>query len=270
MTVDASMVGLTEPQFLGVGVAEPGGERRIAYVRRTAAEADGRPGLVWLGGFRSDMSATKATALDAYAAENGRAALRFDYSGHGLSDGRFEDGTISQWLADSLAAITRLTQGPQVLVGSSMGGWLALLAARALQESGEGDRVAGLVLVAPAVDFPQRLLWDRLDAAAQRAITEDGVWLGPSAHASERVPFTRALFADGARHAMLGGTIRTHAPVHILQGMRDEDVPWRHAMLLVEHLAGDPVTVTLIRDGDHRLSRPEDIAKLLAAVGQVA
>ena len=266
---EASTAGLTEPQFLTLAADDLAGARRIAYLKRPAAGSS-RPGLVWLGGFRSDMTATKASALDLYAGEHGRAALRFDYSGHGASDGSFIDGTITRWLDDSLAAVTRLTEGPQVLVGSSMGGWLALLAARTLQAGGEGARVAGLVLIAPAVDFTQALLWDRLDAAARRAITEEGVWLRPSAYAPEPVPITRALIEDGKRHALLGGTLRTHAPVHILQGMRDDDVPWRHAMLLVEHLAGDPVTVTLIRDGDHRLSRPEDIAKLLAAVEQVA
>ncbi len=261
------MAELTEPQFLVVGSGEE--VRRIAYHARSGRD-DARPGLVWFGGFRSEMTATKASALDAHAAEQGRAALRFDYSGHGASDGRFVDGTISRWLQDGLAAVRALTTGPQVFVGSSMGGWLALLAARALQSAGEASRVAGLVLVAPAVDFTQVLLWDRLDGAAQRAIREEGVWLRPSAYAPEPVPITRALIEDGARHVLLGGTIRTHAPVHILQGMQDEDVPWRHAMLLVEHLAGDRVTVTLIRDGDHRLSRPDDIAKLLAAVDQVA
>ena len=263
-----SAAGLTEPQFLTVGSADSLDGRRIAYLRRPARDSD-RPGLVWFGGFRSDMTATKAAALDAYAAERGRAALRFDYSGHGASDGRFTDGTISRWLEDGLAAVQELTEGPQVLVGSSMGAWLALLAARALQARGESHRVAGLVLIAPAVDFTQALLWESMDAAARRAVLEDGVWLRPSAYAPEPVPITRALIEDGARHALLQGPVRTYAPIHILQGMRDEDVPWRHAMLLVEHLAGDPVTVTLIRDGDHRLSRPQDLAKLLTAIEQV-
>jgi pimeloyl-ACP methyl ester carboxylesterase len=258
---------LTQPQFLKVGDGDVA--RQIAYRRRPAAAA-GRPGLVWFGGFRSDMLATKASALDAFAAGQGRAVLRFDYSGHGESEGRFEDGTISRWLEESLAAVRQLTEGPQILIGSSMGGWLALLVARALEAAGEGHRLAGLVLIAPAVDFTQALLWDGLDAAARHAIEVDGVWRRPSAYAPEPVPITRALIEDGKRHALLTTTIRTHAPVHILQGMRDDDVPWRHAMLLVEHLAGDPVVVTLIKDGDHRLSRPADIEKLLAAVDQIA
>ena len=258
---------LTQPQFLTVGAGDSA--RQIAY-RRRPAKASTRPGLVWFGGFRSDMLATKATALDAFAAEHGRAALRFDYAGHGESGGRFEDGTISRWLEESVAVVRDLSEGPQILVGSSMGGWLALLVARALEAAGERTRIAGLVLIAPAVDFTQALLWDGLDAAARRAIEVDGVWQRASAYAPEPVPITRALIDDGKRHILLNTTIRTHAPVHILQGMRDDDVPWRHAMLLVEHLAGDPVVVTLIKDGDHRLSRPQDIEKLLAAVDQIA
>jgi pimeloyl-ACP methyl ester carboxylesterase len=260
--------GLTQPQFLVIG-AEAGAPRSIAY-RRIEAPGATRPGLVWLGGFRSDMLATKAAALDAHARASGRAMLRFDYSGHGESGGGFVDGTISRWLDETLAAIRALTFGPQILIGSSMGGWLALLAARALHAAGEGERLAGLVLIAPAVDFTQALLWDGLDPATRDTIMRDGVWLRPSAYAPEPVPITRALIEDGRAHRLLEGTIRAHAPVHILQGMNDPDVPWRHALRLVEHLAGDPVAVTLIKDGDHRLSRPEDIARLITAVEGLA
>ena len=258
---DDRQVRLTHPQRLGVGT---GPARREIALRRRAGDG---PGLVWLGGFRSDMLATKAEALDGWAAEHGRAFLRFDYSGHGESGGRFEDGTISAWLEDSLAAIAT-TQGPQVLVGSSMGGWLALLAARRLAAAGRPP--AGLVLLAPAVDFTQALMWPSLSAEAQRAIEEQGVYQRPSDYSPEPVPITRALIDDGRRHLLLGGAIRSHAPVHILQGMRDPDVPWRHAMILVEHLAEDPVVVTLVKDGDHRLSRPQDIARLVAAVAGIA
>ncbi|WP_158808770.1 carboxylesterase, partial [Beijerinckia sp. L45] len=155
---------LTQSQFLSIGSGDL--ERRIAY-RRRLASAPSLPGLVWFGGFRSDMLATKATALDVAAADRGRAALRFDYSGHGESGGRFVDGTISRWLEESLAVVRQLSDGPQILIGSSMGGWLALLVARALEAAGERDRIAGLVLIAPAVDFTQALLWDGLDAAAR-------------------------------------------------------------------------------------------------------
>ncbi len=266
MMVDAIGSRLTLPQrspptFASVG---SGAEARSIAVRRRDGAG---PGLVWLGGFRSDMGATKATALDAWAAARGRACLRFDYSGHGESGGRFVDGTITRWLADSLAAIAT-TSGPRVLVGSSMGGWLALLAARALAEAGTPP--AGLVLLAPAVDFTQRLLWPGLDADARRAIEEDGVWHQPSAYSPEPVPITRALIDDGRSHLLLDRPVRAHAPVHILQGMADPDVPWREATVLMEHLADDPATLTLIRDGDHRLSRPQDVERMLAAVAGIA
>ena len=247
-----------EPKYLNVGDGPTA--RRIAYRNR----AGRGPGVVWLGGFRSDMLATKASALDAWAAAQGRAFLRFDYSGHGESGSRFEDGTMSVWLEDSLAAIAALTSGPQILVGSSMGGWLALLAARRLA----GTAVAGLVLLAPAVDFTERLMWAGFDAATRREIMETGVHMRPSEYGAP-VPITRALIEDGRRHLLLDGRVRTHAPVHILQGMADPDVPWRHATLLAEHLAEDPAIVTLIKDGDHRLSRPQDIERLIAAVAGI-
>ena len=265
-----NVTSLMQPKYLEVGLecletndAASTDVRRIAYRRRLGRG----PGIVWLGGFRSDMLATKATALDAWAASNGRAFLRFDYSGHGESDGAFEAGTISRWLADSLAVIAAQTEGPQILVGSSMGGWLALLAAQRL--AADGTPPAGLVLLAPAVDFTERLIWAGLDETAKWAIKDHGVHLRPSAYGAP-VPITRALIEDGRRHLMLDGVVRSHAPVHILQGMADEDVPWRHATMLVEHFAGDPVVVTLIKDGDHRLSRPQDIQRLLAAVAGIA
>ena len=154
------------------------------------------------------------------------------------SGGKFEEGTISRWLEESLAVLRTKTSGPQILVGSSMGGWLALLAAQALHAAGD-DRVAGLVLIAPAVDFTEELLWDGLDEATKKLIDEQGVWLRPSAYSPEPVPITRALIRDGRRHLLLGAPLRSYAPVHILQGMADEDVPWRHAMRLAEHLVGN-------------------------------
>ncbi len=258
------------PSFQKVAFLEVGAgaqARRLAIRRREGAG----PGVVWLGGFRSDMGATKATALDTWAAGCGRACLRFDYSGHGESGGRFTEGTITRWLADSLAVLAT-TSGPQVLVGSSMGGWLALLAARALAAAGTPP--AGLVLLAPAVDFTRRLIWSSLDADARRAIETEGVHHRPSAYSPEPVPITRALLDDGRAHLLLEGAagtpLRAHAPVHILQGMADPDVPWREATLLMEHLTDDPATLTLIRDGDHRLSRPVDIERLIAAVEGIA
>jgi pimeloyl-ACP methyl ester carboxylesterase len=212
------------------------------------------------------MDGIKASHLDRYAAKTGRAFLRFDYSGHGLSDGVFEAGTIGIWLEECLAAIRTLTTGPQILVGSSMGGWLALLAAKALHESGETGRLKGLILLAPAVDFTEVLLYQKMPASARAELMQNGIWFRPSAHSPERNPVTRRLIEEGRNHLLLGGDIHVYAPVHILQGMKDESVPWSHAMALAEKIALDPVSLTLIKYGDHRLAREEDLAQLIAAI----
>lgn len=224
------------------------------------------PGIVWLGGFRSDMMGTKAERLDALAAETGRAFTRHDYSGHGESGGRFEDGTISRWLSESLAVFQSFTAGPQILVGSSMGAWIALRMVEELHKKGEGARVGGLLLLAPAPDFTSELMEPQLTAAQRNALDEKGYFEEVSEYSPEPNIYTRALFYDGAANAVLKGTIDTHCPVHILQGMADPDVPWQHAMKLVEHLPADDVTLSLIRDGDHRLSRPQDLDMIVAAL----
>ncbi len=218
----------------------------------------------------SDMRSGKALAIDAWAAKTGRGFVRFDYSGHGESGGAFADGTIGAWLEDALAVLRWATRGPQILVGSSMGGWMALLAARVLAESGEAERLAGAVLIAPAVDFTEALIWDRLSPDIQGEIMREGVWYRHSPYAETPYPITRTLIEEGRNHLLLGSTVHAHCPVHILQGMRDEDVPWQHAMTLVEHMAADPVSITLVKDGDHRLSREEDLVRLIAAIEQVA
>jgi pimeloyl-ACP methyl ester carboxylesterase len=248
---------------MSLSVGEGPQMRRIAVLSRPG---DGVP-VVWLGGFKSDMASTKAEHLDIWAKDNGRPFLRFDYSGHGQSDGRFEDGTIGRWLEEALAVIgTRLKARP-ILVGSSMGGWIALLAARQLAaRTPEELRPAGLVLIAPAVDFTQELMWKGLPPQARRDIEEKGVWLRPSAYSPEPYPITRNLIEEGRKHLLLGGTIRLGCPVHILQGMRDPDVPWRHALTLMEHLADDQCIMTMVSDGDHRLSREEDLVRLVAAI----
>jgi pimeloyl-ACP methyl ester carboxylesterase len=177
---------------------------------------------------------------------------------------------ISHWLAESLAMIRTQTSGPQVIVGSSMGGWIALLAARAMRAEEARERVAGWVLIAPAVDFTEALMWAQMPPKVRKQIETEGMWLRHSEYAPDPYPITRALIEDGRHNLLLGQTIDAHAPVHILQGMQDPDVPWTHAMTLVEHLAGDNVTLSLIKDGDHRLSRDEDIAALIAAVAAIA
>jgi pimeloyl-ACP methyl ester carboxylesterase len=236
--------------------------RRIAVHPRSGDS----PGLFWLGGFKSDMQGTKAQALDRWAQAHGRACLRFDYSGHGESGGDFKDGTIGRWLAESLAVYTTLAKGPQVVIGSSMGGWLALLLARALREKKSGPPIAGMVLIAPAVDFTEELMWKHFPDAVKREIGDKGLWLRPSEYGEGPYPITKNLIEDGRKHLMLGGLIEPGCPVHILQGVQDPDVPWRHAVELVSRFARDDVVLTLIKDGDHRLSRPEDIERLLAAV----
>ncbi len=234
--------------------------RRIAF-RRTEGRG---PALIWLGGFRSDMLSTKAQILVDWAARNGRAMIRFDYSGHGESGGDFEQGTISDWLEDALGVIREQGGEAPVLVGSSMGGWLALLAARAL--AAESRALSGLILIAPAPDFTEDLMWNRFSAEIRAEILEKGVFRAPSQYSPEPTPITRALVEDGRRHLLMNGLLRTYAPVRILQGMQDPDVPWEHALRLVEHLAEDDVIVTLVKDGDHRLSRPEDLDLLVKAV----
>jgi pimeloyl-ACP methyl ester carboxylesterase len=235
--------------------------RRLAVLVRAGT----LPPVVWFGGFRSDMRATKAEALDAWAAETGRAFVRFDYSGHGESSGAFEDGTISQWLADARAVLDGFAPERPILVGSSMGAWLALLASLELSAEHPTRVPAALILVAPAVDFTEALMWDRFSPVAKKAMETEGVFLRPSAY-GDPYPITRALIEDGRQHLLLDGPITPGCPVHILQGMRDEDVPWEHALKLVSRLPGENVQMTLIKDGDHRLSRPEDIDRLIRAI----
>lgn len=235
--------------------------RRCRAARGAGTE---RAGVMLLGGFKSDMLGSKASHLDAWAEREGRAFVRFDYSGHGESSGRFEDGTIGDWLAQSLAVFEASTRGPQILVGSSMGGWLALLMARRLAE--QGRRLRALVLIAPAVDFTEELVWKQAGDDIRRAILEEGAWRRPSPYSPEPTPITRKLIEDGRAHLLLGDVIRTYAPVHILQGMRDEDVPYAHALRLLDCLAADPVVLTLVREGDHRLSRETDLACLTATI----
>ena len=230
----------------------------------------GAPGLFWLGGLKSDMQGTKAQALDAWAQQQGRALTRFDYSGHGELGGSFADGTIGRWLAESLAVFEACCTGPQVVIGSSMGGWLALLLGRALagRVPPPPATIAALILIAPAVDFTEALMWERFSPEVRRQIDEKGAWERPSRYGEEPYPISRGLIEEGRQHLLLGGMIETGCPVRILQGVQDPDVPWQHAVDLTARLAQDDVVLTLVKDGDHRLSRPEDIERLLAAVAE--
>ena len=225
----------------------------IAYEKLAGAS----PGIVFLGGFRSDMTGTKAMFLDEYCRRSGRAYLRFDYFGHGRSSGDFAEGTISRWHDDAVAMIDVLTQGPQILVGSSMGGWIMLLAALARPQ-----RVAALVGIAPAPDFTQELLPARLTLEQRREVEEKGSVVLPSNYDSAGYLYTRALIEDGRRHLLLGAPIPLDMPVRLLHGMRDESVPWELSLRLADHLLSRDVAVTLIKDGDHRLSSKADLARL--------
>jgi len=253
------------PEYIEVGTGA--GARRIA-VRKQAGTA---PGILWLGGFKSDMRGTKAEALAQHAERMGRACVRFDYSGHGESEGRFEDGTISRWLEESLAVFEREAKGPQIVVGSSMGGWIALLLARALtQRAAKNTNLAGLVLIAPAADFTEELMWAQFSPEIKSEIEEKGFWQRPSEYGDGPYPITRALIEDGRKHLLLKGPIAIGCPVRILQGVKDPDVPFAHAMKLVSYLAQDDVVLTLVKDGDHRLSRPEDLERLLRTIDELS
>jgi len=230
------------------------------------------PGLFWLGGFKSDMRGTKAEALALHAGKTGHAYVRFDYSGHGESGGAFEAGTISRWLEEALVVFERAATGPQIVIGSSMGGWIALLLARALAATGGNGaaKMAGLVLIAPAPDFTETLMWAEMSPETRREIEEKGAWLRPSQYGEEAYPITRSLIEDGRKNLLLDRPIEIGCPVRILQGVLDPDVPWRHALKLVSCLAQDDVVLTLVKDGDHRLSRPEDIERLLRVVDELS
>jgi pimeloyl-ACP methyl ester carboxylesterase len=243
----------TSPEFLDHdGV-------RIAY-RRSPGAAD-RAGIVWMGGFHSDMLGEKASVLHQRAEAAGRAFVRFDYMGHGESGGRFDAGTIGRWRSDALAVVDRLTTGDLVVVGSSMGGWMAVLAALARPE-----RIKGLVLLAPAPDFTDKLMWASFDESQKRQIMENGFWTRPSAYDPAGYPITRELIEEGRTWNMLDSEIAVDVPVRILQGGLDADVPWTHSLDLADKLRSQDVVWSLIKDGDHRLSRPQDIERMIGTV----
>lgn len=236
----------------------------LAHRSSSASPAHADPrhaSVVWLGGFHSDMLGEKATVLHHALAATGRGFTRFDYLGHGESGGSFADGTISRWRADALAIIDQLTQGPLVLVGSSMGGWMALLAALARPE-----RVKALVLLAPAPDFTDKLMWATFDDSQKRQIMEQGFWTRPSPYDPAGYPITKMLIEEGRDWNILDSEIPLDIPVRILHGGLDTDVPWTHSLDLADKLRTRDVVWSLIKDGDHRLSRPQDIQRMIATV----
>jgi pimeloyl-ACP methyl ester carboxylesterase len=245
---------MTAPIVAEIAGFHDGPNARLAFRRIKGAG----PGLVWLGGFKSDMTGTKAGHLARWAAQDGRAFLRFDYSGHGASAGAFEDGTISRWLADALAVFDAETDGPQVLIGSSMGGWIAaLLALR------RPARIKACVFIAPAPDFTEELMWNAMTGPERDAILTRGRLVEASPYSDEPTIITRALIEDGRKHLLLGGPIDIACPVRILQGMADPDVPYHHALRFAECLTADDVEITLLKSGDHRLSKPHELAALI-------
>lgn len=260
-------MGAPEPQFITVGRGPA--ERRIAV----STLAPGRPegvGLMWLIGLKSDMNSTKAEALAAWADGHGIGFTRFDYSGHGRSGGRFEEATISDWVEESEAVFTQLTRGPQILVGSSTGAQIALLLLRRLMAGtpDEASRVRGLVLVAPAWDLTD-LMWSQLPEDARRAITVEGRWVRPSAYDPAGYVITRRFIEDGRQHLLRGANFDPGRPVLVLQGAEDRDVPIAHARELGDVLAGGRVQIMEVADGEHRLSRPEDLEKLYGLIEEL-
>jgi pimeloyl-ACP methyl ester carboxylesterase len=257
---------MSAPRLEHLEVGRGAAARSIAVLRR-----DGKgPELFWLSGFKSEMSGTKASALDQWAAASGHAITRFDYSGHGQSGGRFEDGTVSRWLEEAEAVFDAFTGGTQILVGSSMGGWIALLLARRLRERSISNRLAGMILIAPAIDMTKDLMSDLFGDAQKQAISEQGFYARPSDYSEDPYVITKSLIEDGERHLFGQDPIEVGCPVHVIQGMQDRDVPWRHATRLMERVAFDDAVLTLVRDGDHRLSREEDLERLVRAVEEIA
>ena len=233
---------------------------RIAYHKLSGKS----PGVMFLGGYHSDMTGTKATALEAHCRATGRAFVRFDYTGHGVSSGRFEEGTIGSWAQDAIAILDEVAEGPQVLVGSSMGGWIMLLTALALP-----DRVSGLVGIASAPDFTEDLIWKELPDEARKAIIQEGQWSRPSEYEEEGYPITLKLIEDGRNHLLLRAPIPITCPVRLLHGIKDADVPWEVSRRLSEMLESEDVTLTLVKNGDHRLSEPAHLARLMRTIGDL-
>ncbi|WP_411819785.1 alpha/beta hydrolase [Hyphococcus formosus] len=244
------------PQFL------QGPNGRIAYRKVDGTIA---PGIIWLGGFQSDMLGTKAEHLSKWALSENRSYLRFDYTGHGESDGKFEDGCISEWAEDALAAFDKTTEGPQILVGSSMGGWIATLLVRQRPE-----RIAAVVFIAPAPDFTETLMWPSFSDAERNTINAEGRLAQPSEYSDEPQIITKKLIEDGRKNLVMNGPIPINCPVRVLQGMKDDAVPYSHALRFAEALATEDIEISIVKSGDHRLSTPADLERLTATIAAVS
>jgi len=259
-----------EPQFLDIGKPGARGARRIAYLN-DPSPSPGGIGLFWLAGYKSDMASTKATELAAFARDRGYGYTRFDYSGHGLSSGKFEDGSIGAWLEEAETVFRSASQGPQIVIGSSMGGHIALLMLRRMMREApeEAKRIAAVVLIAPAWDMTEELMWKQFPEAARRELLENGVYLEPSEY-GEPYAITKLLIEEGRNHLFKAEPFDPARPVVILQGGEDKAVPIAHARKLLEFLTGDWAKMIEIPDGEHRLSRPEDLALLFATIDELA
>ncbi len=256
-----------EPQIVPVGAGTDA--RNIAVIAWHSAESN-RPGLFWLSGFMSDMASTKATAIAAWAAEHGLSSTRFDYSGHGVSGSRIEDGTVGRWLEEAEAVFTRVTKGSQIVIGSSMGGHIALLLLRKLlrDRPAEARRIKALLLIAPAWDMTEELMWKRFPDEIRNEILEKGSFKQPSTYAAPYT-ITRNLIEDGREHLLARKPFDPGRPIVILQGLLDVDVPASHTRELLTFLKGDEVKLIEIADGEHRLSRPQDLELLFAELGKL-
>jgi pimeloyl-ACP methyl ester carboxylesterase len=258
----------TEPQTIEVGT---GADRRSIAYQRDAGGPGGGPGLFWLSGFKSDMASTKATALAELARTMGVDCVRFDYSGHGRSGGTFEDGTIGRWLEEAETIFRRVAKGPQIVVGSSMGGHIALMLLKRLQQSNpdEARRITALVLIAPAWDMTEELMWKQFSPEARRQLLDNGVYYEPSQY-GEPYTITRNLIEDGRHHLLAREPFDPGRPIFILQGLLDPDVPAEHVRELERFLTGGRVRITEVPDGEHRLSRPQDLAALFELIEEAS
>lgn len=262
-------MGLQSTQFITVD--SDGINRLIAY-QRDAATRKELPGLIWLNGFTSTMMSTKVTALAGWCAARGLGLTRFDHLGHGESTGEMTAGTISRWLADATAVFDQLTEGPQILVGSSMGGWLAMLLLRqhlAELAPEQESRIKGLMMIAPALDLTEDLIWQKMDETARRRLLDEGFIIRPEQHGGSPMPITREFIEDGRRHLLGNAGFAPRCPVRVLQGRSDEIVPWQHALRVMDVLEENDCEFLLIKDGDHRLSRPSDIVRLTETINGI-